>query len=82
MKNHYVTLVVNLRRFIRNGKKNNNIKIKTNLLLRTADLYIWLKKKIQTGYFGKIYSIDAEYLYGRKEKLLMDGEDIQKITLV
>ena len=58
-----------LKAIYKEWKKNNNIKIKTNLLLRTADLYIWLKKKIQTGYFGKIYSIDAEYLYGRKEKI-------------
>ena len=28
------------------------------------------KKKIENNYFGKIYSIDAEYLYGRLNKFL------------
>ena len=52
-------------------KKNKNIsKIRSNLILRTAPLFIWLKKKINSNYFGKIYSIDAEYLYGRLNKFL------------
>ena len=51
-------------------KNNKKLKIKTNLLLREAEIYKWLKKKIKKNYFGKIYSIDAEYLYGRKNKII------------
>ena len=49
---------------------NKKYKIKSNLVLRTADIYKWLKNKISENYFGEIYSIDAEYLYGRKEKII------------
>lgn len=56
---------------IRHWKKNKNtLKIRSNLILRTAPLFIWLKKKIDSNYFGQIYSIDAEYLYGRFNKFL------------
>jgi predicted dehydrogenase len=51
-------------------KNNRNLKIKTNLLLREAEIYKWLKNKIEKNYFGKIYSIDSEYLYGRKNKIV------------
>lgn len=56
---------------IRHWKKNNyTLKIRSNLILRTSPLFIWLKKKIDSNYFGQIYSIDAEYLYGRFNKFL------------
>ena len=56
---------------VKQWKKNKDIvKIRSNLILRTAPLFIWLKKKIDSNYFGKIYSIDAEYLYGRLNKFL------------
>ena len=56
---------------IKQWKKNKDIvKIRSNLILRTAPLFIWLKKKIESNYFGKIYSVDAEYLYGRLNKFL------------
>jgi predicted dehydrogenase len=56
---------------IRQWKKNKNTsKIRSNLILRTAPLFLWLKRKIDSNYFGRIYSIDAEYLYGRLSKFL------------
>ena len=56
---------------VKQWKKNKDIvKIRSNLILRTAPLFIWLKKKIESNYFGKIYSVDAEYLYGRLNKFL------------
>ena len=51
-------------------KNKDKVKIRSNLILRTAPLFIWLKKKIDSNYFGKIYSIDAEYLYGRLNKFV------------
>jgi predicted dehydrogenase len=56
---------------IRYWKKNKTTsKIRSNLILRTAPLFLWLKRKIDSNYFGQIYSIDAEYLYGRLSKFL------------
>ena len=49
-------------------KNRNKVKIRSNLILRSSPLFQWLKKKISQNYFGKIYSIDVEYLYGRLNK--------------
>ncbi len=58
-----------LKKIVTEWKKNKNkIKIKSNLILRSSPLFLWLKKKIKQDYFGEIYSIDVEYLYGRLHK--------------
>lgn len=49
--------------------KNSNAHIISNLPLRTAPLFRWLKKEIAKGNLGEIYAIDAEYLYGRVQKI-------------
>jgi predicted dehydrogenase len=60
-----------LKKIILQWKKNKKkLKIKSNLILRSSPLFLWLKRKIKEGYFGKIYSIDAEYLYGRLNKYI------------
>lgn len=60
-----------LKKIIFQWKKNKKkLKFKSNLILRSSPLFLWLKKKIKEGYFGKIYSIDAEYLYGRLNKYI------------
>lgn len=53
--------------WIRNG---DNLKLFSNLILREAPVYKWLKKSINEGIFGEIYSVDGDYLYGRIEKIL------------
>ena len=45
------------------------IKIKSNLVLRGAPLYRWAKQQVQSGQFGRIYSFDGDYLYGRLPKI-------------
>jgi len=45
------------------------IKLGSNLILRAAPLYNWVREKIQSGEFGSIYSFEGEYLYGRLEKI-------------
>ena len=60
------------------NKKQNKIKFRSNLILRSSPLFLWLKKKIQEGYFGKVYSIDAEYLYGRIEKFVSGWRGLSK----
>lgn len=51
------------------SKHNGKLKLASNLILRVAPVYQWLKEKVQAGDFGKIYSFDGEYLYGRLYKL-------------
>tara|TARA_B100001093_G_scaffold52260_1_gene44331 strand:+ start:18317 stop:19330 length:1014 start_codon:yes stop_codon:yes gene_type:complete len=51
-------------------KQSDKLKLYSNLILREAPIYKWLKKSIDEGLFGEIYSVDGDYLYGRKEKIL------------
>ncbi|MGJ4932266.1 Gfo/Idh/MocA family protein [Bradyrhizobium sp. HKCCYLS2038] len=41
----------------------------SNLLLRGADLYRWLRDEIASGAFGEIFAFDGDYLYGRLHKI-------------
>ena len=45
------------------------LKLTSNLVLRAAPLYQWLKEKIQSGDLGEIYAFDGDYLYGRLDKI-------------
>lgn len=49
--------------------KKGNVGISSNLILRKAPLYVWLKEAIAGGELGEIYAIDADYLYGRLHKI-------------
>ncbi|MEW6530037.1 MAG: Gfo/Idh/MocA family oxidoreductase [Thermodesulfobacteriota bacterium] len=41
----------------------------SNLVLRAAPVYGWLRKAIQSRELGEIYAFDGDYLYGRIEKI-------------
>jgi len=41
----------------------------SNLVLREAPLYAWLRSAIADGTLGDLYAIDGDYLYGRLEKI-------------
>jgi predicted dehydrogenase len=43
--------------------------IASNLVLRSAPLYKWLKAAIDGGELGEVYAFDGDYLYGRLEKI-------------
>jgi predicted dehydrogenase len=43
--------------------------LRSNLVLRGAPVYGWLKDAIADGAFGEIYAFDGDYLYGRLEKI-------------
>ena len=51
------------------GESGGRLKLGSNLILRTAPLYVWLKKELEAGTLGTVYSIEGEYLYGRLEKI-------------
>lgn len=48
---------------------HDDLHLASNLLLRGADLYRWLKAEIEFGSFGEIYAFDGDYLYGRLHKI-------------
>jgi len=41
----------------------------SNLILRSAPLYRFLREEIRAGRMGELYSIDGDYLYGRLHKI-------------
>ncbi len=46
-----------------------SLHLRSNLVLRAAPLYQWLRREIAQGAFGKIYAFDGDYLYGRISKI-------------
>ena len=48
---------------------NSSLHLASNLVLRGADLYRWLRDEIAAGAFGEIYAFDGDYLYGRLHKI-------------
>ena len=51
------------------SRANGSLKLKSNLVLRGAPLYRWVKQQVQSGEIGQVYSFDGDYLYGRLSKL-------------
>jgi predicted dehydrogenase len=45
------------------------LQLASNLVLRAAPLYRWLRDEHRRGGFGRIYAFDGDYLYGRLAKL-------------
>ncbi|MBL0348784.1 MAG: Gfo/Idh/MocA family oxidoreductase [Elusimicrobia bacterium] len=66
----------------------------SNLVLRAAPLYEWLRARIRAGAFGRVYAFDGDYLYGRlwkitdgwrgraKDYSVMEGGGIHLIDLL
>ncbi|MBD1173880.1 Gfo/Idh/MocA family oxidoreductase [Pelagibacterales bacterium SAG-MED01] len=50
-------------------KKNKNIHLYSNFILSESPVFINLKKSILNNDFGKIYSVEADYNYGRLKKI-------------
>tara|TARA_Y100000389_G_C17467230_1_gene526762 strand:- start:1173 stop:2171 length:999 start_codon:yes stop_codon:yes gene_type:complete len=49
--------------------KKYNVNISSNFVLRENSFFKALKEKIKKGFFGKIYLMEANYNYGRLEKI-------------
>lgn len=61
----------------------SGLHIVSNLPLRTAPLFRWLKQEIMQGTFGEVYAIDGEYLYGRVEKITKGWrKDIENYSVI
>ena len=48
---------------------NGSRYLTSNLVLRAAPVYRWLKNAIKAGELGEIYASDGDYLYGRIHKI-------------
>jgi predicted dehydrogenase len=55
------------RAWLRHGGR---LKLSSNMVLRQAPLYGWIKETIDAGRFGKLYAFDGDYLYGRLGKIM------------
>lgn len=51
------------------ARHDGKLKLASNLILRAAPLYQWLKEKVSAGEFGDVYAFDGDYLYGRLHKI-------------
>lgn len=45
------------------------LRMSTNTILRRTPRFQWLRNAIQTGEMGKVFCIEADYVYGRLHKL-------------
>lgn len=43
--------------------------VASNLVLRAAPLFQWLREQVRAGAFGEVYAFDGDYLYGRLHKI-------------
>ena len=49
--------------------ENPKVRFSSNLILRKSSRFVDLKQRIDSNELGEVYSIDADYYYGRVEKL-------------
>ena len=51
-------------------KSKSSLRLSSNMVLRTCPLFIKVRENLEKKAMGKIYNIEADYLWGRKEKLV------------
>jgi predicted dehydrogenase len=51
-------------------KQHGDRHLASNLVLRAAPAYRWLRGAIEAGDLGEIYAFDGDYLYGRVHKII------------
>jgi predicted dehydrogenase len=51
-------------------KENSKLSISSNMVLRTCPLFAKVKDEVITQKMGDIYHLEADYLWGRKEKII------------
>lgn len=50
-------------------RRAGGVRLSTNTVLRCSPRFQWLRNAIRSGRLGTIYSIEADYVYGRLHKL-------------
>jgi predicted dehydrogenase len=56
-------------RALRDARTAAGVVLASNLVLRSAPLYRWLRAQRERGAFGQVYAFDGDYLYGRLGKI-------------
>ncbi len=56
-------------RSIKQAWMRTHTAIGSNLVLRAAPLYGWIRAESEAGRLGRLYAFDGDYLYGRLEKI-------------
>lgn len=51
-------------------KLKSNLRLSSNMVLRTCPLFLKVRKEVTQNILGDIYHIEADYFWGRKEKLI------------
>tara|TARA_B100001093_G_C26799103_1_gene1002527 strand:- start:284 stop:1303 length:1020 start_codon:yes stop_codon:yes gene_type:complete len=51
-------------------KKHSKLRLSSNMVLRTCPLFMKVREAVQNHQMGKIYHLEADYLWGRKEKII------------
>ena len=51
-------------------KSHSNLSISANMVLRTCPLFIKVRNEVLSNKMGDLYHLEADYLWGRKEKLI------------
>lgn len=51
-------------------KRQPNLSISANMVLRTCPLFIKVRDEVSSKKMGDLYHLEADYLWGRKEKLI------------
>jgi predicted dehydrogenase len=59
-----------------------NLRLSSNMVLRTCPLFNKVKESINSNMMGKLYYLEADYLWGRKKSLFQDGELKQTYILL
>jgi len=54
---------------VRQAWRESGTRLASNLVLRAAPLYRWLREQVAAGALGELYAVDGDYLYGRLEKI-------------
>ena len=49
--------------------ENPSLQLASNLVLRSAPLYRWMREAREGGELGRVYAFDGDYLYGRLHKI-------------
>jgi predicted dehydrogenase len=67
-----------LRAIKQTWEAGERLHLASNLVLRAAPLYQWLRGAIAAGELGDIYAIDGDYLYGRLHKITAGWRNSQE----
>jgi predicted dehydrogenase len=72
--------LVEIKKFL---KADPTLHLASNLVLRAAAIYQWLRAAVRRGDFGEIYAIDGDYLYGRIHKITEGWrKDVNKYSVM